>query len=69
MSRPAPIALGSATEPFRRRSCVWKIGYPNGQAAKRAARRIVLRKGGDRLHAYRCLFCMSWHLGHPKRHH
>ncbi|AXV09827.1 hypothetical protein DVS28_b0057 (plasmid) [Euzebya pacifica] len=47
---------------MKRRSCVEKVAY-GARSARRAARQ--LRQGqGEEVHAYPCMFCAGWHVGH-----
>lgn len=47
----------------RRKACAGKVRH--GSQEEATAHAIHLRrKDGDRVRAYRCPFCRSWHVGH-----
>jgi len=49
---------------IRRRSCERKRRYPTEAEARRGAAAIN-RRQPDKVHAYPCRFCASFHVGHP----
>lgn len=49
-------------EAIRQRACEGKTKY-GPVAARNLA--VAARSRGEELQAYRCIFCPSWHLGHP----
>lgn len=50
---------------LKSRSCTSKRRYIEKRLAKRAAR-IMHKKSGETLRAYKCDFCDVYHVGHPK---
>jgi hypothetical protein len=49
---------------LRRKSCLGKKKYTSSQQAKDAAF-LTGRKHNEKLVAYHCNYCGSWHIGHP----
>lgn len=46
-------------------SCQRKHAFSRDRAIRTAKRRAA--ETGERLHAYPCLFCPHWHIGHVSR--
>lgn len=46
-------------------SCLRKHAHTREKAIRLAAERS--EDTGHKLHAYPCLFCPSWHIGHDRR--
>lgn len=53
----------SSKRAIRRKHCGTKRRYPDHAAANSAKIRMY-RLYGERLDAYRCSNCHSWHIGH-----
>lgn len=49
----------------RERSCEGKRAHETRDAAGRAA--AVLRRRGDVVQCYRCVYCNQWHVGHRRQ--
>ena len=65
---PARAPLLDPIEGFRLLWCTGKRAYTSRQVARRFAR--VVHDGRDdlgRFHAYQCVFCLRWHVGHGSR--
>ena len=48
--------------PSRRSSCIGKVRY--GASSSKRAARILKNNTGDKVHAYPCFYCGSYHVGH-----
>jgi hypothetical protein len=65
---PARAPLLDPIERFRMLSCAGKRAHASRQVARRFAR--MVHDGRDdlgRFHAYQCVFCHRWHVGHGGR--
>lgn len=58
----------------RRKQCTLKRRYESREGAERAVDRMHIngysfdgRHGWFEIHAYKCDYCGSWHVGHKKR--
>jgi GH24 family phage-related lysozyme (muramidase) len=49
------------------RSCASKIPHASRREAKQVARLTTTRWGGGSLDAYRCGYCLRWHVGHGRQ--
>jgi hypothetical protein len=52
---------------IRRRQCAGKLGYTSLTDAIHASQFGQRRYGWQRLNAYHCAWCHTYHLGHPPR--
>lgn len=50
-----------------RRCCIGKVAHGTAQRATLAAYHMEEKKPGERFEVYRCKYCLSWHVGHPRR--
>jgi hypothetical protein len=50
----------------KRKSCEGKKKFPDLVSAN-AARYLIMRDSGNKMWAYKCKFCNSYHLGHPSK--
>jgi hypothetical protein len=55
------MSPAAVLERHRRRSCDGKRAYGASAARGVAA---AMRERGERVDAYPCIFCPSWHVGH-----
>jgi hypothetical protein len=54
----------SSKRKLRQRCCTRKVAFANVADAYRAASRAYWATR-EIMHAYKCPFCGSWHVGHP----